>query len=380
MADNPIGSIRRKVFEEVGKHVSWWELPLPAQLAALAGFRDDLRQFNLYDTETPEPNGDGDGAVATAAPPPPYRTYDGSHTDPEQPGHGQDRDALRPQRAAGDDVSAAAVDARPEPTRSLDDLLNRDSFKPATTLNVLAACWLQFQNHDWFSHGDNSETEFIEVPLAPGDEWDDGVMEVRRTSPGLDQRGRRSPADVRQQGHPVVGRLAAVRLDRGAQPRAPRRRGREAEDGRRPAARGERQRAARRRPDRVQRQLVGRAGGHAHAVRARAQRDLRHAQRPLPDVGRRAAVPQGAADQRGADREDPHGRVDARDPQHEGAPDRDERQLVRRAAEVGQEDVRPHRLRRADLRDRRVAARPPRRALLDHQRVRLRVPDAPADP
>ena len=31
---DPIGSVRRKVFEEVGKHVSWWELPLPAQLAA----------------------------------------------------------------------------------------------------------------------------------------------------------------------------------------------------------------------------------------------------------------------------------------------------------------------------------------------------------
>jgi hypothetical protein len=182
MADNPIGSIRRKVFEEVGKHVSWWELPLPAQLAALSGFREDLRQFNLYDTETPEPNGDGDAAVATAAPPPPYRTYDGSHTDPESPNMG--KTGMRFGRNVPPETTYPEQQSMldPSPREVSTTLLNRDSFKPATTLNVLAACWLQFQNHDWFSHGDNSETEFIKVPLAPGDEWDDGVMEVRRTS------------------------------------------------------------------------------------------------------------------------------------------------------------------------------------------------------
>ena len=35
-----------------------------AQLAALAGFRDDLREFNLYDTEAPE---NGDGSVVSRA-------------------------------------------------------------------------------------------------------------------------------------------------------------------------------------------------------------------------------------------------------------------------------------------------------------------------
>src|SRR5207248_373049 len=58
MSENPIGAaagaVRRRVFEQVGKHANWWELPLPAQLVALAGFRDDLRHFNLYDTEAPE--------------------------------------------------------------------------------------------------------------------------------------------------------------------------------------------------------------------------------------------------------------------------------------------------------------------------------------
>jgi hypothetical protein len=81
----------------------------------------------------------------------------------------------------------------PSPREVSNRLLNRDSFKPATTLNLLAAAWLQFQNHDWFSHGDNSETEFIEVPLSHGDEWDEGVMEVRRTSPDSTNAGGKLP-------------------------------------------------------------------------------------------------------------------------------------------------------------------------------------------
>ena len=33
--------------------------------------------------------------------------------------------------------------------------MTRDEFIPATTLNVLAAAWIQFEVHDWFSHGPN---------------------------------------------------------------------------------------------------------------------------------------------------------------------------------------------------------------------------------
>jgi hypothetical protein len=51
------------------------------------------------------------------------------------------------------------------------------------SLNVLAACWIQFENHDWLGHGENHPTEFIDVPLAEGDEWPDKPMRVKRTSP-----------------------------------------------------------------------------------------------------------------------------------------------------------------------------------------------------
>jgi Animal haem peroxidase len=178
---------RRKVFDEAGKHIHWWDLPLPAQLAALAAFREDLRAFNLYDTEAPE-----NGAAVTSEPPS-YRTYDGSNTDPANPSMGKTGTRF------GRNVPVEATWPEeqtmldPSPREVSNRLLNRDSFKPATTLNLLAAAWLQFQNHDWFSHGDNSETEFIEVPLSEGDEWDEGVMEVRRTSPDSTNAGGKLP-------------------------------------------------------------------------------------------------------------------------------------------------------------------------------------------
>jgi hypothetical protein len=46
---------------------------------------------------------------------------------------------------------------------------------------VLAACWIQFENHDWFSHGDNSPTDYIDVPLEKGDPWGGKTMKVRQT-------------------------------------------------------------------------------------------------------------------------------------------------------------------------------------------------------
>jgi hypothetical protein len=181
---------RRKAFDEAAKRgVHWWQLPLPAQLAALAMFREDLREFNLYDTEFVE-NG---GGVAVTSEPPPHRSYDGSQTDPGNPTMGKTGTRF------GRNVPLEGVypDEQsmldPSPREVANTLLSRDSFKPATTLNLLAACWLQFQNHDWFSHGDNSETEFMQVPLSEDDNWDGGVMEVRRTSPDSTNAGGKLP-------------------------------------------------------------------------------------------------------------------------------------------------------------------------------------------
>src|SRR3989440_8582391 len=181
--------VRRTGLDAIDRQANWWELPLPAQLLQLAHFREDLRRFNLYDTEQPE-NGSG---VAVTSEPPKYRTYDGSQTDPGNPAMG--KTGSRFGRNVPPDVTYPEEQSMldPSPRDVSNKLLNRDSFKPASTLNVLAACWLQFQNHDWFSHGDNSQTEFIAVPLEEDDDWSDGAMEVRRTSPDSTNSGGQLP-------------------------------------------------------------------------------------------------------------------------------------------------------------------------------------------
>jgi hypothetical protein len=75
----------------------------------------------------------------------------------------------------------------------------RDSFRPATTLNVLAAAWIQFNVHDWARHSaDLCPHNRIRVPLdAPEkDNWPQRVsdaMEIDRTLPD-DTRPQGCPA------------------------------------------------------------------------------------------------------------------------------------------------------------------------------------------
>jgi hypothetical protein len=45
----------------------------------------------------------------------------------------------------------------------------RDAFIPARTLNLLAAAWIQFQTHDWFSHGEVRRDQSFKIKLDPAD-------------------------------------------------------------------------------------------------------------------------------------------------------------------------------------------------------------------
>ena len=56
-------------------------------------------------------------------------------------------------------------------------LLKRDRFIPATILNLHAASWIQFQTHDWFTHGNNEPDNNISIPASGVDD----TLEVPRT-------------------------------------------------------------------------------------------------------------------------------------------------------------------------------------------------------
>jgi hypothetical protein len=61
------------------------------------------------------------------------------------------------------------------------ELMTRDEFKPATNLNILAAAWIQFENHNWFFHGRGKPDETMDVPIDDSDDWPEHPMHVRRT-------------------------------------------------------------------------------------------------------------------------------------------------------------------------------------------------------
>ena len=69
----------------------------------------------------------------------------------------------------------------PNPRLVSRTLLTRDEFKPATIVNVLAGAWLQFEVHDWFSHGKNLPEEPFELELADDDPWAERPMRIERT-------------------------------------------------------------------------------------------------------------------------------------------------------------------------------------------------------
>lgn len=123
------------------------------------------------------------------------RTADGSYNDPRDPTVGQAGTRfgrnmpLSEACPADDDVMLS-----PDPREISNRLLARQSFIPASTINVLAAAWLQFMVHDWFGHGKNLKHNPIDVDLADGDDWHERPMHVPRTqfAPDEDEPTRAS--------------------------------------------------------------------------------------------------------------------------------------------------------------------------------------------
>lgn len=175
------GQVNSTVFRQVNRVTDWWNLPTPVALLNLRGLRDDLRTSNLHDTNAPS-NGKPDLDLDDL---PKHRTYDGSLQDPTDPNMGKVGTRFgrnTPSETTAPETMPELMD--PSPREVAERLLKRDVFKPAETLNVLAACWIQFENHDWFGHGENSPDRYIDVPLGDDDEWPDGnPMRVKATSP-----------------------------------------------------------------------------------------------------------------------------------------------------------------------------------------------------
>jgi hypothetical protein len=161
-----------------GPFTNWYKDPdIRVGLAKLAVMRGILDKFNLYDMYL-SPLAAPGCSIETVT----NRTIDGSCNNLAKPGQGavgvRFGRNMPPILPNGDGTFRKNPVANPDPATFMSPnprdvsrkLLKRTSFKPVGGLNMLAAAWIQFQVHDWFSHGENSKTTFYDVPLATDDE------------------------------------------------------------------------------------------------------------------------------------------------------------------------------------------------------------------
>ncbi|MEM7488167.1 MAG: peroxidase family protein, partial [Pseudomonadota bacterium] len=159
-----------RVFDVVEKRRTLHQLPTPLALMNLTIFRHRLRTRNLLDSDPPElvPQ------PRQPAPPIPEemrsrRSFDGTMNDLSAPDMGKIGATFG--RNMPPDPRPELL-YTPDPHTISQELLARKDFIPATTINVLAAAWIQFQAHDWVQHSRYPlGRRDITVPMPEGRTW-----------------------------------------------------------------------------------------------------------------------------------------------------------------------------------------------------------------
>jgi hypothetical protein len=176
---SPFSRALSSAAQAVDRRIGWHRLPRLLAIPTLIELRNALRERNLYDTGLP-PARDlpADGAHRTA------RTLDGTYNDLDQPLMGSI--GMRFGRNVPIDQTWPEPEPailEPNPRVVSRELLTRTTFIPATIVNVLAAAWLQFEVHDWFSHGKGQPEDPWELELDDDDPWMERPMRIQRTRP-----------------------------------------------------------------------------------------------------------------------------------------------------------------------------------------------------
>ena len=203
------------VFRNINRIWNWYELPKWVGIANLAALREELRIYNLHSTSQDRiqvTNPQGQSSTTQCPFAAIWRQSDGSFNDPVNPTMGIASQA--PVGSPSIDFSHSHPDSRfgrnmpldvlepspnvspsrivtPNPRIVSCKLLARDPQQPggqklATSLNLLAAAWIQFQTHGWFSHGTPVLENAFEIDTSqdpPDDRWPTSKMSVRRTRP-----------------------------------------------------------------------------------------------------------------------------------------------------------------------------------------------------
>jgi Animal haem peroxidase len=170
-------------FARLNRRVDWHRLPRLLGVFNLLAFRIQLRAENLHDTRTPGASHRRPGVPLAGCPYAKFRTPDGSYNDVSDPDMGMAGTRFArnvPLEHAFPEPMPGLME--PSPREISRKLMRRETFTPATSLNLLAASWIQFQTHDWFAHGRDNTTH-IHTPVAGDDDWFERPMHVPRTKP-----------------------------------------------------------------------------------------------------------------------------------------------------------------------------------------------------
>jgi len=150
----------------------WCRQPYLIGLLVLAHMRDQLNKHNLFNTY-PEGSLTGFQPLRQSVPPgvESYRTADGTWNSLANPKEGAA--GTRFLRNVPNHVVLYELEQdvmSPDPRVVSRVLLTRaERMKEVPCLNLLAAAWINFQNHDWIHHGEPLPDEFFEIPLAEDD-------------------------------------------------------------------------------------------------------------------------------------------------------------------------------------------------------------------
>jgi hypothetical protein len=180
-------SLYDRAAEALDRRFGWDKLPLPVAMLVLIGLRNVLREKNLIDTgrgPLDKPDISDHPRYLTA------RTLDGMFNNLDDPLMG----SLGSRFGRNVPLEYTVREPNPlEPNPRLVSraLLTRTEFIPATSLNLLAGAWIQFEVHDWFSHGKNEAENPWLVPLEADDPWPEHPMQIPRTrrDPSADPDG-----------------------------------------------------------------------------------------------------------------------------------------------------------------------------------------------
>jgi hypothetical protein len=171
-------------FHALNRLTPWYSLPPFLGALNLALLRLELRQFNLFDAYPSS----AFQSTSSQDPLPDHRYLSARHSDgkfnsldrPRMGCAGMRFGRNFPRSATGKPSDEQLM--RPNPRLVSETFMRRgaEGFRPATTLNLLAAAWIQFMVHDWFNHEEGDEKMEVPVPEG-GDSWGHSKMELRRT-------------------------------------------------------------------------------------------------------------------------------------------------------------------------------------------------------